>query len=152
ESPIRERLYKDHKDKFPEDVQGAVDTPPGQRTALQWQLALKAAPQLQVTRDELRKAMKPPDRERCEALDRQLAAFKALRPAELPRGIGIPAVGRPAPPPCPLPAGVYAARMEGVQPGSPPPLDPRPPQIVPPPRMESTGRRSALANWIASPE
>ncbi len=133
-------------------MQAAVDTPPGLRTALQWQLALKAAPQLQVAADAVGKAMKPEQRTVWETLRKELAEFDPQRPATLPVAIGITDVGREAPPTPVLAAGVYAARREEVQPGFLSALDPRAPAIGPPAGLASTGRRAALANWLASPE
>ena len=39
-----------------------------------------------------------------------------------------------------------------MQPGFLSIVDPKPPKIVPPAGLESTGRRTALANWLVSPE
>ncbi len=47
--------------------------------------------------------------------------------------------------------GVYDAPKEEVQPGFLTILDPAPAKIVPPAGVESTGRRTALANWLAIP-
>ena len=43
-------------------------------------------------------------------------------------------------------------RRKKCSPGSSSIVDPNPPKIVPPAGLNSTGRRTALANWIASPE
>jgi hypothetical protein len=152
EAPYRPKLERDSKSKFPPEVQEAVDTPPDRRTALQWQLALKVAPQLEVATDAVVKAMKPAERERWQELSTQLASMHPPRPKDLPTGIGIADVGREAPPTFVLAAGVYDAPGEAVQPAFPAALDPRPPRIAPPPGLASTGRRTALANWIASPD
>src|SRR5439155_17051075 len=50
-----------------------------------------------------------------------------------------------------LAVGVYDAPKEEVQPGFLSILDPSPARIVPPPGLPSTGRRSALARWLADP-
>jgi hypothetical protein len=151
EDPYRERLYRERFDKFPPDVQEAITAAPRQRTALQWQLALKAAPQLDVSSGEVGKAMKPEERARWEAVTHEIERFRPLKPAPLPIGIGITDVGREAPATHVLAVGVYDAPLAEVSPGFLSILHPGPPSIVPPSSFPSTGRRTALADWIASP-
>ena len=47
---------------------------------------------------------------------------------------------------------MYDAPLAEVQPGFLTILDPGPARIAPPERVESSGRRTALANWIADPD
>jgi hypothetical protein len=152
EKPVRDRMTQEAKAKFPEEVQEAIDTDPRHRTALQSQLALKAAPQLAVTPDAVGKALKGADRQRWEDLNRQLDGLKTLKPPDLPVGIGIMDVGREAPRTFTLAVGVYDAPKEEVQPGFLSAVAAPPPQIVPPASLPSTGRRTALATWLTSPD
>jgi hypothetical protein len=151
EEPYRERLYRERFDKFPPDVQEAITTAPPQRTALQWQLALKAEPQLDVPSAEVGKAMKPEERSRWEALNREIERFQPLKPAPLPIGSGMTDVGPEAPKTYVLAVGVYDAPMAEAPPRFLSVLNLPPPAISPPSGLSSTGRRTALAEWIASP-
>ena len=49
-------------------------------------------------------------------------------------------------------AEVEAAPIAEVQPGFLSVVDPRPAEIIPPAGLASTGRRTALANWLARPD
>src|SRR5262249_1649557 len=102
--------------------------------------------------DDVGKAMKGEDKNRWSALRAELEKAGPDRPAPLPVALGITDVGREAPKVYMLRVGVYDAPAEEVQPGFPLAIDPRPPAIAPPPGLASTGRRTALANWLASPE
>ncbi len=59
---------------------------------------------------------------------------------------------RNAPPEFILFKGVWDAPLDEVQPGFLTILDPAPAKIVAPEGLNSTGRRSALANWLADPK
>jgi hypothetical protein len=60
--------------------------------------------------------------------------------------------GRESPKTHVLAVGVYDAYKEEVEPGFLSILDPGPARIVPPADIASTGRRTVLAEWLASPE
>ena len=47
---------------------------------------------------------------------------------------------------------MWDAPLDEVQPGFLSILDPNPAKIVPPDGLNSTGRRTALANWLTDPE
>ncbi len=101
--------------------------------------------------DEAAKRMKGEDAARWGELTKKLAAFDDVRPPDLPVAQCMIDNGRAAPPEYVLAGGQYDSHKEEVQPGFLSILDPRPAAIVPPADVESTGRRSALANWLADP-
>src|SRR5262249_29579754 len=70
-------------------------------------------------------------------------------PPDLAIGTGIVDSGRNAPPTYTLRVGVYDAPVKPVEPGFLTILDPQPAAIIPPAGLESTGRRTALARWVA---
>jgi hypothetical protein len=152
ETPVRERLARGKRMPFPQEVQDAIDTPAARRTALQWQLFLKVSPQLAVSEDEVGKAMDAAARTSWEALRAGLAKAAPSKPSPLPLGIGVTDVGRDAPKVFTLAVGVYDQPVEEVQPGFLSAVTSRPPSITPPAGMASTGRRTALAGWLGSPE
>ncbi|MFN3649668.1 MAG: PSD1 and planctomycete cytochrome C domain-containing protein [Armatimonadota bacterium] len=152
EAPYREKLLRDKRMPFTEEVQEAIDTPAAKRTALQWQLFLKVAPQIELKDEDVGTAMKGEPKEQWTAMRKELERFDPLRPQELPLGLGVTDVGPVAPKTHVLAAGGYDSPQEEVRPGFITAIDPRTPQITPPAGVESTGRRTALAAWLTSPE
>ena len=152
EQPVRTRLMVTKRMPFTPEVQDAIDTPAQQRTALQWQLFNKVAPQLDIKDDELGKAMKGEEKATWESLRSELKASEPGKPADLPKAIGVVDIGTEAPKVHVLSIGVYDQPLEEVEPGFIAAVDARTPRIVSPGGGRSTGRRSVLANWIASPE
>ena len=148
-TPHRERLFRGKLAVFPPEVQEAVQTPPAERTALQALLAAKVAPQVEVKTEEIVKAMSEAERTEWNALQKELDAHAALKPPPLPVGLGITDIGPVAPPTHRLAVGLYNTPLEEVAPAFPAILATAPPRIVGTPT--STGRRLALARWIASP-
>ena len=101
-----------------------------------------------ATRQKRWKEVKPG----LEALKAELGKFSPFHPGELALGTGIIDISRQSPPTHILAVGQYDAPLEEVQPGFLSILDSRPARIIPPRVAESTGRRTALANWLASPK
>ena len=137
---------------FTKEVQETIDTPPAQRTPLQWQLFNKVSPQLEMKPADFAQAMKGAEKARYEALQKEMARYEPEKPAALPVAIGVTDIGPHAPKTYMLAVGVYDQRLEEVQPGFPAAVDLRAPAIGPPAATGSTGRRTALANWLAAPE
>lgn len=82
------------------------------------------------------------------------AEWKQLRdhpPAGLAQALCVKENGPECPPTFVLARGSPAAKTVEVEPGFPAVLSPPQPQILPPPSGQSSGRRLALAQWIASP-
>ena len=153
EAPYRKRHFEDARAKFPPDVQAAIDTPPEKRTPVQRQLYALARNQLEIDTSELVRRMKKQDRQRWEELNEQLKAFDHLRPPVLPRMMTVREVDRP--PECHILArGNARAPVAVVQPAFPRALQPPDPVIRPVELggYRSSGRRTALAQWIASAE
>src|SRR5437588_3603187 len=97
-------------------------------------------------------SMKPEQKKEWTRLKAQLDQFKDLKPADLPIGTGIRDGGRDAPQTYVLRRGVYNAPKDPVAPGFPHAIDSSSAKILPPDGLESTGRRMALANWLAGPD
>jgi hypothetical protein len=150
--PQLQALYKENFDKFPPEIQSAITTAPAERTAIQWQMYYKARPQLDHSEDEAAHALKGDAGERWKALKSELATFDWIKPAPEPVAQAMIDNGRESPKTHVLAVGVYDAYKEEVQPGYLSILDPGPARIDPPADVNSTGRRAALANWLASAE
>ncbi len=86
-----------------------------------------------------------------EGLRKQLAAFDDIKPKPLPIGSGITDVGPQATATHVLKGGASAAPQEEVQPGFLSILDNGEAKVVVPADARTTGRRTALANWLVEP-
>jgi hypothetical protein len=96
--------------------------------------------------------LKGEEKKRWEALKAELDGFSDLRPANLRLGTGMTDVGSEAPKTYVLRRGIYDVPKEEVEPGFLSILDPHATRIVAPKRVDSTGRRTALANILTDPE
>jgi len=92
--------------------------------------------------------MKPADKERWEGLKKKLAE-SGPRPAPPTVAMGFTDVGREAPPTHVLQRGNWRKKGEEVKPGFLSAFDDRLADVRPPASGQGTGRRTALANWIA---
>jgi len=143
-------LYKENFDKFPPEIQSAVTTAPAERTPIQWQMYYKAKTQLDHSEDEAAHGLKGESKKRWAELKAELARYDAIKPAPEPVAQAMIDNGRESPKTHVLSVGVYDAYKEEVEPGFLSILDPAPAKIVPPAVVNSTGRRTALAEWLAS--
>jgi Protein of unknown function (DUF1553)/Protein of unknown function (DUF1549) len=155
EEPVAKAIYQENFDKYPAEIREAIVTAPEKRDSMQWLMYHKASWLLNSNMDEdgngIGQKLKGEPRKQWDELRKQLAAFDSIKPKPLPVGSGITDVGRAAPPTHRLNAGAYDAPGEEVQPGFLTILAPGPAKIVPPPDAQTTGRRTALANWLAAP-
>ena len=148
---VRTERLKEDIGMFPKEAQDAVFTPPEQRTPMQWQMYYRSASRLPSNR-ELERALKGDAKQQYADLQKELAQFDSLKPADPPVAEAIFDGSRNAPPEFVLFKGVWDAPLDEVQPGVLSILDPAPAKIVAPEGMNSTGRRSALANWLTDPK
>ncbi len=147
--------------RYPDYVIEAIQKPAHERSPIEAQMAyllstkncntcpLKPKPYLNPNFRRPAKSLEGTLKARYEALERQLETFVHLLPPDVPRGSGIIDISNDAPPTYVLAIGMYTAPLEEVQPGFPASIDPSSPRIAPLPEIDSTGRRSALANWLA---
>ena len=149
-APVRVKQTQDAIGMFPKEAQEAVFMPAAQRSPMQWQMYYRSASRLPSDAD-LEKRLRGDPKERYVALKKELARFDNLKPMEPGVAESMIDASRTAPPTFVLSKGVWDAPVEEVQPGFMTILDPGSPKIVPPEGMNSTGRRSALANWLADP-
>jgi hypothetical protein len=145
-------LYKENFDKFPTEIQTAITTAAAERTPIQWQMYYKARPQIEHSESEAAHELKGENKKRWTELKADLARFDGIKPAPEPVAQAMIDNGRESPQTHVLRVGVYDAYQEEVEPGFLSILDPAPAKIVAPESINSTGRRTALANWLASPD
>src|SRR5437867_3281373 len=156
--PHRRAIIKDYVDKYPPEIQDALNKTPEERTPIQWQMVHKANQYLEpgsyqyiATDSAVEGRLKGDPRGRWQELKNELKTFASLKPADLPIGTGITDVAPAVPETHVLRRGVYDAPKEEVQPGFLQILDPRPAKTTPPKGTRSSGRRMALANILADP-
>ena len=150
--PARKKIVDDLFEKYPAEIQAAILRPQTERTPMEWQMAYKAKPYMNPDDDEVAPTLKGEKREKYNALKKELDKFAYLKPADAPIGAGIIDITAKAPATHILAAGSYERPTEEVAPGFLSILDPAPAKIAPPEGLNTTGRRTALANWIASPD
>jgi hypothetical protein len=150
--PVRKKSVHSRYMAYAPDVQAAVDKPASARTPLERWMAHRAEPFLTlVDETDLPKALKGDDKTKYEALAAELKKFDSLYPGDRPEGSCMTELSREAPPTSTLAVGNYDKPLQEVGPGFPLVLNPPAPEIAPPAGLQSTGRRTALANWIADP-
>lgn len=155
EAPVLKSIYEENFSKYPPEIQEAVQMSPEQRGPMHWLMYYKASWLLDSNADEdgngVGKRLKGDARKQWDALRAQLATFDDIKPKPLPIGSGITDVGPVAPSTHVLSIGVYDAPLEEVSPGFLTILQREPAKIIPPARSATTGRRTALANWLTDP-
>ncbi len=146
------RAYKESFDKFPPEIQDSITAGDAARTPIQWQMYHKAKPQLTLSGEDAAKRLKGDNAKRWKELKAELAKFDSIKPAEPPIAQAMIDDSASAPSTHVLGVGVYDAYREEVQPGFLTILDSGDARVTPALDGKSTGRRSALAQWLASPE
>ena len=133
--------------RFPDDCQEFLFKPTGERTPYEeqiYQLAIRQAVPDQKKID-FSKKLKGDQLARWKELKAELAKFDGDKPAALPLTLGVTDVS-PQAPPTTIP---NKARLGEIEPGVLSVLDPNPMPIPPSPNSQTTGRRTALAQWMA---
>ncbi|MBY0457285.1 MAG: DUF1553 domain-containing protein, partial [Gemmataceae bacterium] len=122
------------------------DIPADRRTPFQKQIAAMVEKQV-YTRGDISKSLKPDEKERLDSLKAKLAEFAKEKPAEPARAMAM--TDLPTAPPTPLfKRGNWRTPGKDIGPGFVETITDREPDITP--KGDSSGRRSALAEWVAS--
>jgi hypothetical protein len=149
-APVRLAKMEEMVQLFPKEAQEVFFIPPEKRTPMQWQMYYRGRQRVTPADGQLVKELQGEAKQRYEALQEELSKFDHLKPAEPPIAQAMIDASREAPATHVLAVGVYDRPLDEVEPGFLSILDPGAAKIVPPaPGVNSTGRRSALANWIA---
>jgi hypothetical protein len=145
EQPHREKARQDAASKFPPETQAIMAKPAAERTPAEQPHFDLAWRQVTFEWAHIDTRIKGAEKEKMVALRKQLGQFDHLKPAPLPGAIVARDMSAAAPP-----VTIPKHEREGpVEAGFPTILDPSPAAVQP--GVNSTGRRSALARWIASP-
>jgi hypothetical protein len=152
EAPYRKQLFEKRLATLADEARAAHQTLADKRTAAQKALVEKTERLLVVTPQAVVDAMTPEDRQRHGEYRKELSKFDDRRPSLLPVAMGLrDGVGEPAKT-FVLERGELGQRGELVEPGFPGILSPDQqahPARVAQVQSKSSGRRSALARWIA---
>jgi cytochrome c553 len=151
--PVRGRLVEVKYKDLPEPLQLAIKTEPAKRTEAQKRQASQVIATVGVSETDLIAALSPEDRKKTEELKKQIAELDKSKPPALPSAMAITD-------PTATPASNYFLhRGSTLSKGSP--VEPGPPQVLtasgreigfpkPSPQAKTTGRRLALAQWLAN--
>ena len=148
----RAKFRKEYTERFPVEVQAVIYKAPAGRSPMDWQIYHKAIPQVEVPDSSLLpKHLDAAGKAKYKALLAELDRYQALLPQPLPtvqimrdQDVASPATHI-------LKAGSIDSPLEEVAPGGLSILDPAPAAIRPLPELNSSGRRTALANLLADP-
>jgi hypothetical protein len=146
----RAAYRKEYIERFPEEVQVVINREPAKRTPLDWQIYHKAITQVDVE-DSLvvSKRGTPAIKAQYQKLLKDLDQYKHLLPEPLPVAQVMRDQAMDAPATHVLRAGAIGAEMEETAPGFLSILDPAPATVHAKPELNSSGRRTALANLLA---
>ncbi len=147
-SPYYDRKWQSTVDKFPLDIQACFHKPLAARTSWEHQMAYLVSRQFMEEGGGPLKNMKEADKEQYESLQKQLAEFDHCKPAALPplmaatdfAGPVSPTVIPDDPAQTPIAPG-FLSVLTGLVTAEPTE-----------PAGASSGRRTALAEWIGQPD
>jgi hypothetical protein len=147
DKPYREKLRAPKLAKLPAEMRAVLDVPKDQRTEEQKKLAKIAETQSKVTWDELLDALPPAELARRQQLREELHRVELTEPEPLPHAYATVNMEKPAHPTHILKVGDHKQKLAKVDPGLPVVFQ----SAVDVP-LENQGRRSALAEWLTSPD
>ncbi|MBC7928531.1 MAG: DUF1549 domain-containing protein, partial [Bryobacteraceae bacterium] len=148
----RANFRKEYTERFPEEVQTVIRKAAAVRTPMDWQIYHKAITQVEVPDSEVvSKRVKAEGKAQYKGLLAELDAYKNLLPKPLPVVQIMRDQAIDAPSTHVLKAGSLDAPLEETAPGGLSILDPAPAAVRSLPELNSSGRRSALANLLADP-
>jgi len=151
EEPFRHTLLEAKLAKFSEDVQRAHRTAPEHRSAGEQELVDQTSRLINISSAEIQSAMGEAEKNRCRDLQTQIKKLEGKKPA-VPMATGMQDAAGPAAKTFVLIRGELSNPGEEVQAGFPIVLTSNHKTVPAPvkaPKASSTGRRMALANWLA---
>ncbi len=152
--PAIDKLEEDRLQGFVPQTRASLEKPENERNAYDRWIYWRNLWTLSGRDRNAENELKTKDKEayaRYQALKQQLKQFDNLKPKDPGYISTMFELGADSPPTNVLATGIYDRPLEEVQPGFPAALaNGAQPHIVP--TATSSGRRTALANWIASPD
>lgn len=145
----RVRVTNERRSKLPEDVRKSLETDPAQWDEATRKKLQPVLDQLKVNDDDARAALDEAAKKRDGELTQQINALNSKK-RESRKGMTAQDSGPTAPATHIFYQGDFASPRDAVVPGFPSVFTPAA-AVINPPAGNTTGRRLALANWIASP-
>jgi hypothetical protein len=153
--PLRRTKAEGGIKTFEDDVKEAILMDASKRDPWQQMMYHTASPRIAFSEEpdaRTLRTLKGDDGTRYAELKKQLSEFDSLKPKALPRGQFMIDISATAPPTYVHLRGDPYGKGEEVRPGFLSILDPSDAKITPPAGLNSTGRRTALANWLVDPK
>lgn len=145
EQPAIDAAAKGAMKKFPDDMQAILHKPQEDRSPQEQQWVQLAMRQVYDPDENPKPKIPAKDKQAYADLKQELASYASLKPEPLPLALVATDVGPDAPPTC-----VPGHADQPLEPGIPVVLENPPGAKLPiAPSETSTGRRTALARWIA---
>ncbi len=149
----RQAAREDAIGAYDPQTKAAIETPPEKRTCLQKQLAGEAEEWIESRSARAYKRCPPDERKLYDKQVEDLAKFDNIKPEPLPTAMTVSDGDGQLPSTCVLAGGNYQKPQQEVTPGFPAFLGASEPEITSPAAQpKSTGRRSALAEWLTRPD
>lgn len=148
EKPFREKAEKKERSRFQEEYVSLIDIPSEKRSPWQKQIAAMVEKQVYSAKRFNPSLMKGTVKEKWEGMSKRMTELTKDKPADPPTAMGMTDVGAVAPPQHRLKRGDWRKPGEVVEPGYLSAFDDRDAEPVTS-NIGTTGRRTALANWIA---
>src|SRR5262245_27070333 len=150
EKPYHTAGQKKERMRFIKEYTDILDIPFEKRTPLQKQIGALVEAQVYTRSADVSKSMKAPAKEQWQSMMKQMAEFDKLKPPSLPKAMACTDVGAVAPTTHVLKRGEWSKPEQEVEPGYLSAIDDRLAELKT--TSGTTGRRSALANWITRPD
>jgi hypothetical protein len=145
EKPAREQVAKGVNDKFSKELQAIIFKPASERTPYEQQIRDLAGRQLIDEAEKFEGKFHGPEKEKRDALYRELEGYDKVKPQDLPAAMLVTDIG-PIAPPVTIPKD---KSQTPIEPGFLTLLGEGPAKIEPAEcAHNSTGRRAALAKWL----
>jgi hypothetical protein len=150
EEPHRRKESARQRGRFSDEYARILDIPEAERTPLERQIGAMVGKQVYAPMANPSAGMTPAEKERWRALTAELAELSKDRPAERPRAMAMTDLGPHCPPTRLLKRGQWNKPGDELVPGFLSAIDDRDAECQP--TAATSGRRAALADWIASPK
>lgn len=151
-SPVVEKRQEERIDGFVPGTRAVLRKDPGERDAYERWIYHRSRWTMIGIAQGSPGTLKDDDKKKYEQLRDELKKFDELLPKESPYAQGMAELQAEAPPTYVLQTGVYDKRLDQVQPRLLPAIagNVAVPEITP--TVQSSGRRTALANWLVNPQ
>jgi hypothetical protein len=153
EEPHRKQLFEAKLARLSPEAQAAHRTLEKERSGGQKEIVDETARLLVVSGAEIARRLSPAEKTQLKELGEQLHRFDSKKPRPLPTALAVHETGGPPPKTFLLERGERSNAGAALEPGFPVILSPghrTAPARVETARPQTTGRRTTLANWIAS--